>query len=162
MLFLLAGCGGPRSAPPSARRESTSPSSLPANSTSASDSTSPTRAAAWVQDYYRAINEHRYRDAYAHWEQDGLASRKSFEEFEKGFDQTGRVEVRVGAPGPIGAAAGSRYVEVPVRIVARAHDGSEQIYSGSYTLRLSVVDGATPEQRAWHIYSAHMQRLNTP
>ena len=124
------------------------------DSIATADSTSPTSAVAWIQDYYKAINEHRYRDAYAHWEQGGLASGKSFAEFRKGFEETERVEVTVGAPGPIGAAAGSRYVEVPVRIAARTRDGTRQDYSGSYTLRLSVVDGATPEQRSWHINSA--------
>jgi len=71
---------------------------------------------------------------------------KRFDEFRKGFEETERVEVTVGTPGPIGAAAGSR-VEVPVRIAARTRAGARQRFSGSYTLRLSVVDGATPEQR---------------
>jgi hypothetical protein len=121
---------------------------------SAVDSTSATRAVAWIQDYYEAINGHRYRDAYIHWEQGGLASGKSFDEFRKGFEETGRVEVTVGAPGRVEGAAGSRYVEVPVRIAARTRAGERQSFSGSYTLRLSVVDGATPEQRSWRIYSA--------
>ena len=141
VILLLAGCGhqdGARSS----------------GSSSTADSTSATVAVVWIQDYYRAINEHRYRDAYAHWEQGGQASGKSFDEFRKGFEETERVEATVGTPGPIGAAAGSRYVEVPVRIAARTHAGARQSFSGSYTLRLSVVDGATPEQRSWHIYSA--------
>ena len=142
VLLLFAGCGG--------RERST---------TAAPDSTSTGAALAWIQDYYRAINERRYRDAYTHWEQGGQASRKTFEEFRTGFDKTESVEVIVGRPGPVGAAAGSRYIEVPVRIVAREHDGSQQTYSGSYTLRLSVVDGATPEQRTWHIYSAQVRKL---
>src|SRR4051794_30308489 len=56
------------------------------DSISKADSLSPARAVAWIQDYYAAINEHRYRDAYDHWERGGLASGKSFEEFRKGFD----------------------------------------------------------------------------
>ena len=66
----------------------------------------------------------------------------------------------VGTPGPIGAAAGSRYVEVPVRIAARTRAGALQNYSGSYTLRVSVVDGASSEQRSWHIYSAEVRPVN--
>lgn len=121
---------------------------------------SATGAVAWIQDYYRAIDERRYSDAYAHWEQGGRASGKSLDEFRRGFEQTARVEVTVGTPDRVEGAAGSRYVEVPVRIAARTRGGARQNYSGSYTLRLSVVDGATPEQRSWHIYSAAVRPLN--
>jgi len=114
---------------------------------------------AWIQDYYHDINQHRYRDAYAHWEQNGQASNKAFAQFEKGFDQTVRVEVTVSEPGSVGAAAGSRYVEVPVRILAHKRDGSQETFVGTYTLRLSVVDGATPVQRTWHIYSANIRKM---
>lgn len=143
-LFLLAGCG---------HQEGSAPAPAPV-----ADSTSATSAVAWIQDYYKAIDEHRYPDAYTHWEQGGQASGKSFDEFREGFGETERVEVTVGAPGPIGAAAGSRYIEVPVRIEARTRAGAQQSFSGAYTLRLSVVDGATPEQRSWHIYSAAIRR----
>jgi len=115
---------------------------------------------AWIQDYYRAINEHRYPDAYAHWARGGTASGKTFEEFRHGFEDTGHVDATVGAAGPVEGAAGSRYVEVPVRLVARDRDGTPQSYQGTYTLRLSVVDGATPEQRSWHIESAHIRRVD--
>jgi len=124
------------------------------------DSTSATVAVAWIQDYYKAINDRRFSDAYAHWVGGGQASGKSFNEFRKGFEETERVGVIVGTPGPIGAAAGSRYIEVPVRIEARTRAGARQSFSGSYTLRLSVVEGATPEQRSWHIYSAAVRPVN--
>lgn len=163
VLLMLSGCGnqaGHRT-PEDGTVHSTVPAPVPvADSLSTADPTSPARAVAWIQDYYRAINEHRYSDAFAHWERGGLASRKTFDEFRRGYEETERVEVTVGTPGPIGAAAGSRYIEVPVRIAAQTHDGTQQNYSGSYTLRLSVVDGATPEQRSWHIYSAAVRPLN--
>ena len=116
-------------------------------------------AAAVLRSYYGAIQDHRYRDAYACWESEGAASRKSFEEFERGFAETDSVSSWVGTPGPVGAAAGSRYVEVPVRVEAKSRGGGWEIYSGTYTLRRSVVDGATEEQRTWHIYSAKMRRI---
>jgi len=145
ILFALSGCGE------QARNRDSIPTA---------DSASETRAVAWIEDYYRAINEHRYRDAYSHWERGGLASGKSFDEFRKGYAGTERVEITMGTPGRVEGAAGSRYVEVPVRIAARTRAGARQSYSGSYTLRLSVVDGATPEQRSWHIYSAAMRPVN--
>jgi hypothetical protein len=163
VLLMLAGCGhheGNR-APEGGTSGTSASEPIPVrDSISTVDSTSATRAVEWIQDYYEAINGHRYRDAYAHWAEGGQASGKSFDEFRKGFEETDRVEVTVGTPGPIGAAAGSRYVEVPVRIAARTRTGVQQNYAGFYTLRLSVVDGATPEQRSWHIYSAAVRPVD--
>ena len=122
------------------------------------DSTSPAAAVAWIRSYYAAINEHRYDDAYAHWEQGGQASGKTLDEFRNGFGETENVQLTVGSTGTIGAAAGSRYIEIPVRIDARDKSGAAQTFAGTYTLRLSIVDGATPEQRSWHIYSAAIHR----
>lgn len=121
------------------------------------DSTGSHAAADVIRAYYKAIGEGRYRDAYEMWESNGAASGQTFEQFRQGYSQTASVSVDAGPPGPIGAAAGSRYVEVPVLIAARTRDGSRQHFEGRYTLRLSVVDGATPEQRAWHIYSADVR-----
>jgi len=71
--------------------------------------------------------------------------------------RTASVRAEVGVPGEIGAAAGSRYVEIPVKIAATTTDGASQAFSGVYTLRRSVVDGATAEQRAWRIASAKVR-----
>lgn len=162
VLLMLSGCGRQEGGRTRGDSIHTSiPAPIPVrDSISVADSASAARAVEWIRDYYRAINERRYRDAYAHWERGGLASGKSFDEFRKGYEETERAEITVGAPGRVEGAAGSRYVEVPVRIVARTRDGARQNYSGSYTLRLSVVDGATPEQRSWHIYSAAVRTLN--
>lgn len=151
-LFFFAGCAGHGSDP--AARDTTA--------SAQADSTSPAAAVAWIEGYYRAIDERHYGDAYARWEEGGKASGKTFEAFRKGFEHTNQVEAHVGPPGPIGAAAGSRYIEIPIRILARDGSGSEQTYAGSYTLRLSVVDGATAEQRSWHIYSAAIHRESAP
>jgi len=142
VLVALTGCGGQERATPTV-----------------ADSTTSDLAAAWVRSYYKAIDERRYQEAYAHWARGGSASGKTFEEFQRGFERTTGVEAKVGTPGPVEGAAGSRYVEVPVTITARDQDGTKKSYGGSYTLRLSVVDGATPEQRTWHIDSAVMRPL---
>jgi hypothetical protein len=57
-------------------------------------------------------------------------------------------------------AAGSRYVTIPVTVRAETTTGREQRFVGSYTLRHSVVDGATPDQRQWRIYSASITRAS--
>lgn len=125
----------------------------------ASDSTEDANAAANViRDYYSAINERRYEDAYHLWGSGGAASGQTLETFRDGFASTTSVEVRIGISGPIEGAAGSRYVEIPVWIAAVAKDGLRQSFSGTYTMRRAVVDGATAEQRAWRIYSAKVRR----
>jgi len=118
-------------------------------------------AAGIVRAYYQAIQERRYRDAYALWASGGVASMKTFEEFRAGFATTDSVAVSLGTPGPIEGAAGSRYVEVPAEITARHSDGTTQHFSGTYTLRRSVVDGATADQRAWRIYSARIHPVKS-
>ena len=57
-------------------------------------------------------------------------------------------------------AAGSRFIQVPVTIEAQMRDGGTQRYTGTYTLRRAVVDGATPEQRAWRIASASLHAMS--
>jgi len=156
---LILACSCQRSAPPppQPRTEGTPPSA---------DTTTPAPdpsdgAADIVRAYYRAINERRYEDAYRLWVSEGAASGKSLEVFRSGFANTASVEVVLGTPGSIGAAAGSRYIEIPVQIHAVTAEGGQQAFVGAYTLRRSVVDGATPEQRAWRIYSAKI-RQSTP
>ncbi|MFN2421306.1 MAG: hypothetical protein ABR527_07995 [Gemmatimonadota bacterium] len=107
-----------------------------------------------VRLFYAAINARDFRRAYELWGDDGAASGKTFEEFAAGFAETIRVGAEVGKPGRVEPAAGSRYVEVPVRVRAVTASGEKQEFEGTYTLRRSVVDGASAEQRQWHVYSA--------
>jgi len=111
-------------------------------------------AADVIRRYYAAIDAHDFRSAYALWASDGEASKQTFDQFAAGFDSTRHVSVDAGAPGRVEGAAGSRYVTVPVTVRAETTTGREQRFVGSYTLRRSVVDGATPDQRQWRIYSA--------
>jgi len=133
------------------------PESAPMDTVARAEPT-PEQAADVIREYYRAIAEHRYRDAYLMWGSNGRASRKTLAEFQRGFEHTVSVEIDVGSPGRVEGAAGSRYVEVPVLVSARRTDGSRESYAGAYTLRRSVVDGATSEQRSWRIDSAGIER----
>ena len=92
----------------------------------------------------------------------GRASGQTPEQFAAGFAQTSTVMVDIGAPGPIDAAAGSRYIEVPVSLRAQQADGSIRRYEGRYVLRAAVVDGASQAQRAWHIASADLREVAAP
>lgn len=114
-------------------------------------------AAALVRNYYAAIEARDYDRAYLLWA-DG-ANRQTPEQFAAGFATTAHVAATIGTPGRMEAAAGSRYIEVPVAIESAQQDGSVRRYVGAYTLRRAMVDGATPEQRQWRIASADIREV---
>ena len=113
-----------------------------------------------VREYYAAVNARDFRKAYELWSGKGQASGKTFEEFREGYLDTESVELETRGEGDPEGAAGSQYVKIPVRLKARMTDGKDKNFRGEYTLRRSMVDGATPEQRSWRIYSAEMKELD--
>lgn len=112
-----------------------------------------------VHDYYAAINARNYAMAYALWSDAGRSSGQTPQQFADGFRDTRQVNVQIDAPGRLDAAAGSRYVEVPLAITAIGNDGSVHKYVGAYVLRRAVVDGANAEQRQWRIASADIREV---
>lgn len=152
-IVLMSGCQ--RAAPPSSQPQAGATPAPVDTAMRVEDSADD--AASVIRAYYRAISEKRYDDAYHLWVSEGAASGKSLQAFRDGFAHTASVEVTLGTPGGMQGAAGSRYIEIPVQIHAITTDGGRQTFNGAYTLRRSVVDGATPEQRAWRIYSAKIR-----
>jgi len=120
---------------------------------------SPQDAVAVLRQYYAAIAARQYARAYALWSGGGNASGQTPQQFADGFADTAQVALEAQAPGRVGAAAGSRYIEVPVAVSATHADGSVHRYVGAYTLRRAVVDGAGAEQRAWRIASADLREV---
>ena len=110
-----------------------------------------------VRYYYDAIGKRQYDTAYALWEQSGEASGQTRSEFTAGFAQTASVRASIGESVRLEGAAGSQYATVPVTVDAVLNNGARQHFAGFYTLRRAMVDGATPEQRRWHIYLAHLR-----
>lgn len=119
----------------------------------------PEDAVALVRDYYAAINGGDFGRAHALWSDGGNASGQSLQQFANGFTDTTGVSVQIKEPGRIDAAAGSRYIEVPVAIEAKQRDGNVRRYVGAYVLRRAVVDGASTEQRQWRIASADLREV---
>lgn len=140
--------------PPLIASYTTSVDTMPAAEPSVED------AAAVLTEYYRAISAGEYRAAYALWAGDGEASGQSFTAFAAGYSETERAAIEIGSPDRIEPAAGSRFVRFPVVVTAHTASGATQRFEGSYTLRRAVVDGATPAQRAWRIYSASIRRAD--
>lgn len=102
-----------------------------------------------VRGYYAALGAHDAARAHAYWAQ-GLRPPS-----EPGSDaDTVAMSAEVGAPGRMDAAAGSRYVRIPVTLTRSLRDGTTVRSTALVTLRRAVVDGATPEQRAWRITQA--------
>lgn len=112
-----------------------------------------------VRDYYAAIRAHDYLRAYRMWEASGQRGARSYAQFVAGFDSTETVDAKVGAPGRVEGAAGSRFVTVPLEIDARLRNGARQRFTGTYTLRMVVVPGASAAQRRWHLYAANMRQV---
>ncbi len=109
-----------------------------------------------IRDYFAAINLRNYAGAYALWRGQGQASGVSAERFAQDFANTSGVSVEIGQPGPIDPGAGQRRIDVPVSLIVRNSDGSEQRYRGQYALQRTVVDGASDDLRAWRITSAQL------
>jgi hypothetical protein len=143
--------GSPEAANPEAGTPETPPAASP--------EPSPQDAVSVVRDYYAAIDARQFARAYALWSGGGNASGQTPQQFAGGFADTRQVVVETDAPGRIDAAAGSRYIEVPVAVRATHVDGSVHRYVGAYTLRRAVVDGASAEQRAWRIASADLREV---
>lgn len=127
--------------------------------TASSDPATPAAARQVVIDYYAAIDSRDYAKAYALWSDKGAASGQSYGHFSGGYANTRSVQAEVGEPQDEEGAAGSRYLQVPVELKAVQRDGSERKYHGRFTLRAVMADGASEEQRHWHLASAEMQRL---
>ena len=125
----------------------------------ASEAATPAAARQAVIDYYAAIDAGDHAKAYALWSVEGAASGQTFEHFSGGYANTESVHAIVGEPMNEEGAAGSRYIQVPVELSALQRDGSERHYRGRFTLRAAVADGASDEQRRWHLASAEMQRM---
>lgn len=100
-------------------------------------------AVAVLRDYYAAINARDFARAYALWRQNPQTPAQ----FADGFAGTTGVGVEIGAPGPIDAGAGQRYIEIPVRLDATQADGRIDRYAGRYVLHRSVVEGGNPDWR---------------
>jgi hypothetical protein len=124
------------------------------NATTSDTSTSPARV---IRNYYEAIQARDYKAAYSLWGQRGQASGKNPAAFAAGFAQTVQVRATVSDSIRMEGAAGSQYATVPVVVDATLRDGTRQHFEGAYTLRRAMVDGATPEQRRWHIYSSDLK-----
>lgn len=139
------------------------PGGLPDDRTPVSEASftpdSPQGAANVVQTYYALLGEGNYARARSLWEDGGKASGADPAAFAAQLGRYAEYHANVGAPGAEDAGAGQRYVTVPVQIYARLKEGGKPDYEiGSVTLhRVGDIDGATAEQKSWHIHSIELR-----
>lgn len=93
-----------------------------------------------VESLYNAINRGEFLRAWSYFSTayqggDVGALQADYEAFADGYAQTDSVTLMTG-PETSEGAAGSTYTTVPVAIEATNDDGSVQVFSGCYTLRL--------------------------
>ncbi len=154
----------PTSAPPptvlptNAPTQAPQPSAAPQPTATAIPTGQADATAAAVQtvvDYYTAINQKKFDDAYRLWANDGAASSQTLDQFKQGFANTVGVSLQLGSPksGP-----GTSAVEVPVMLIAISNDPNPnnpqkvQQYRGGYT----VLPGAN----GWRLAGANIGEVN--
>lgn len=106
-------------------------------------------AANVVQTYFALLEAKKYSDAHKLW---GPSSDLADGTFAAKFAANREYHAEVYAPGDIEGAAGSLYVEVPVKVYGVTAKGEKLEEPQVVTLRrVNNVDGSTAEQRRWHI-----------
>ena len=114
-----------------------------------SDPKSAEGAAQVLQSYAALLEQGRFAEASSLGEEDFTAA----------FDKGAEIHAEIGRPGPIEGAAGSVYVEIPVRFYGKLSSGKPFSQRAAATLRrVNDVPGSTEQQRKWRIYRLDMQQ----
>lgn len=115
-------------------------------------------AANVVQTYFALVEAGKYRRAWTLWRDGGKGAGMDAAAFAASFDRFAAYHATVGAPGRIDAGAGQRYVTVPVQTYGTLKTGKPFAMDGTVTLhRTGDIDGATAEQRSWHINTVDLK-----
>ncbi|MHB1417068.1 MAG: YCF48-related protein [Chloroflexota bacterium] len=145
---------------PVAPQPDVSPTSVPPTATAAPTvvAADPAGAVQALLDYYDAINQQQYEQAYDYWQQGGAASGQTLEQFKSGFANTVRTTVLLDEENSQGSGQ-AQTVVVPTRLMSVVNDQSApnperqlvRRFEGTYTLQ-STADG-------WQIASANVQAV---
>jgi hypothetical protein len=90
-----------------------------------------------LRSFYNSINRKEYARAYYYWSQPGTSATSqppAYPQFEQGYQTTARVELTTGKV-TTGAAAGTVYYQVPVKLVSHLIGDRVQTFVGCYTVR---------------------------
>ena len=111
-----------------------------------------------AQSYAALLEQRRFGEARQLWTDRGGGSGLSRDGFAEVHAKYAEFHGEIGAPGPVEGAAGSAYVEIPLRFYGKLKGGRAFSSAGTMTLRrVNDVPGSTDEQRRWHIYRIDVQ-----
>lgn len=118
------------------------------------DEITPEAAAEVAREYFALLGAKQYPMALALWG----SSAPSKNELASQRDKYATYKATVGKPGQQEGAAGSSYIEIPVKVAASLKSGGAEKLAGTVVLRhVNDVPGSTTEQRHWHIYSVDLK-----
>jgi hypothetical protein len=119
---------------------------------------SPQAAARLLERYLAAVATRDYRTAYGMWAGGGEATGMTYRQFADSFARYKVYDGNIGKAGDIEGAAGSMYIEFPVKVTGVLARGGGFVLEGPMTLRrANDVDGSTAEQRRWRIASSGLK-----
>lgn len=122
------------------------------------DERSALGAARRLLEYCDAVATRRYADAYRLWSDNGRASGMTLEQFSNSFAKYAAYDCHLGTPDDTEGAAGSIYVDIPLKVTGELTRGGGFVLNGPVTLRrVNDVDGSTAEQRRWHIMASGLK-----
>lgn len=111
-----------------------------------------------VQHYAALLEQQRWAEALSLWGPAGERIGFDPTSFERSFAKYAEIHAEIGAPGPVEGAAGSAFVDIPIRFYGKLKQGDPFSSVGKVTLRrINDVPGSTEEQRRWHIERVDVQ-----
>ena len=126
--------------------------------TEAVDPKSAQRAAQVLQQFGVLLEQGKFAAARQSWSDGGKASGLTEAEFADAYAKYADIHAEVGAPGEPEGAAGSSYVEIPLRLHGKLKTGRPFNLVGPVILRrVNDVPGSSAAQREWHIYRSDLK-----
>ena len=111
-----------------------------------------------LQRFGALLEQGKFATARQSWSDGGKASGLTGAEFAETYDKYAEIHAEVGAPGEPEGAAGSSYVEIPLRLYGKLKTGRPFNLVGPVVLRrVNDVPGSSAAQREWHIYRSDLK-----
>jgi hypothetical protein len=111
-----------------------------------------------LRSLFNAVNNHEYLRAYSYWQDKTQVP--SFDQFQKGYENTASVELFTGTVAS-DAGAGQIYYSIPTVLKSETTDGQQQTFSGCYSLHLAQpAVQATPPFEPLGIRSGHLSQVD--
>jgi len=118
----------------------------------------PEAAAEVAREYFALLGAKQYAMAWDLWAGEGSASGVMRGDFANHYTKYATYNATVGKAGPQQGAAGSSYIDFPVKVNATLKSGGAEHMAGTITLRrVNDVPGSTEAQRHWHVQSVDLK-----